>query len=296
MIKNYAGKNDPPDWSFNGFGKFRVNYLKDDSPDQALYQLRRAHIATEFEMQLQRLEAAIAAANAKFDSPKLELTSISSHHNILTMTRELFELCLEVSKSNGRNLAMRPPRILPSFNSWLFVNLVASGLRNNPAFKYESSSLQSAFEKYMYTGKRGLKIRTALYGDMRYYNRKGKLETKKGKDKAEKHIKRAKRRFGRMVAKTMSTPIAQNAADHRTSVVEFIFHLGDPDAKQSDINEGMVSHYKGVSTNYFVNRIIESRGLQALDINQRAFDNMVSWKKCRAINFKREVPKPLGSN
>ena len=284
MITN-KGTTAKPKWEFTSFKKFQVNYLDEVRDTPREYQTRRECVKREFKLQRDRLVAAIDHVNSAPGANRLKLTSLSCHHNILTASKEFFELYNEFSTADGFDLALRSPRILPKFKSWVFVNVVISMGKLPPGAKYEASVLQDSFINFEYPDK-ATDVRTSLYADMRHYKRSGKLGKKAGKQ-----AKKATKRFGQMVDKTKGKTIRRFFRNHRNSTVEFIFHVGDPDADEADIKDSLVAHYSGIDIKYFDNRVIEARGLQLHSGRGEAFQNLASWDACTRIRFKKTPPK-----
>jgi predicted glycoside hydrolase/deacetylase ChbG (UPF0249 family) len=260
---------------FRDFNKFNLDYVNYIDV-----------IRTEFEMQRDRLRAVMNEIAA----PNMVFSSISNHHNITSITPDLYELYLQIANDPAYPLNVRAPKALPRNETKLYYGFVLSFFnlsdRHNDRRRIEA--LASAFLDNKYTGTASLELKSPDYVDIGYYKKLGSIPLL-GKARTKKESKEIADRveeFRAMIARALDYTDGDGKIPEK-QVAELIFHLGDGDP-DADYKE-LVKDYPGVTHRYFDNRRYELLALLELpnhsELNDAAFRNMGGWSDCRAITY-----------
>lgn len=241
-------------------------------------------IEAEFDAQINRLKDILNA----IPNCRLELTSVSHHHNIFTLSHSLFSRYIAVADKHNPKLALRPPKALPTETNKTLFGLVVPllNLTDNKADRVEMVRMNAALANNEYAGPSDLKVKSANYIDIDYYSKLGsflvtKLFEQKRVDEHRESLKEMLKRAEEY------QPIQGSEPDSK--IVEFVFHVGDHKANRRGFKR-MVRHYSGISHKYFENRQHELEVLEEV-FNEQGDDirnNLVSWKDCETITYKKQ--------
>jgi predicted glycoside hydrolase/deacetylase ChbG (UPF0249 family) len=259
---------------FKDFKKFYFGY------DQHL-----SMIEAEFDAQLNRLKDVLNA----IPNCRLELTSVSHHHNIFSLSHSLFSRYVDVAEKHNPKLALRPPKALPvKTNETLFGFVVPFlNLTDNKADRMKMVRMNAALAKNEYAGPKDLVVKSANYIDIDYYSKLGSFLVTKLFE--QKRIEAHRESIKEMLKRAEEyQPIKDREPDNK--IIEFVFHVGDHKANRRGFKR-MVRHYPGISHKYFENRQHELVVLEEL-FNEQGNElrsKLVSWKDCETINYKKQA-------
>ena len=262
--------------NFKGFNKFHFGYAS-----------KIDLIKKEFAAQKKRLDDALT----KLNSNKLVLSSISNHHNMMAIGKEIFEAYLEIGQKH--NLSFRSLKAIPAFSMWMYYKLVLPGLLifgNKSDKKIQRKTMHKmnkAFKKTQHFGDKDFKLKSPSYLDAGFYSALGSKFMMK-KLKGKKIIRRSKK-LGKMIDATLNQDLHVNISPAGTQVVEFVFHIGNKNNFKQNYST-FTKEYSGVTPLYFDNRILEFKALETIKKNNShnyAFDNFVSWNDCGTVTYKQ---------
>lgn len=241
-------------------------------------------IRKEFNLQIARLKKVIDEVNIEKNANKLELTSITNHHNVIKLHRDLFEIYCEVANQN--NLVSRSPKLMPDFaRTTYFARLTRLKLnKTNKPLLRDARKLVKELADNQYTSS-NLEIKSPAYFDSRIFAVLGAKF--KGKSNKAKAIKSRKRKIHNAI-NYAQRKYSCNCNDN-PFIVELLFHLGQfKENKPARINNLMLQGYRGINITYFNNRTHESQALDKMyqQRNYKSsnywhhFENSARWKEC----------------
>lgn len=263
----------------NGRVQFR-QYTNFNFAYQALLPL----IHEEFLAQRKRIESVVQKVNAQKGKEKLQVNSISSHHNLLTIAPDLFEAYIDA----GNGLRVRSPKMKPESTADKYYGFVLPLLNSTDKQDQRKmmKKLNKAFRENKYLGAKSIEIPSPSYIDINFYKDLGSLSEGKVNDNMVNNRKKA---FKEMINTAISYTPNPSVESHQ-KIIEFVFHLGRRTAAMQGVDyAAMVKDYSGVTYKYFNNREVELLALQQLasEYGQYIKEN-VSWNECGIVKYLKQ--------
>lgn len=249
------------------------------------YSSRMPAIREEFKAQKELLQTLVDRVNTTRGKGKMEVTSTSSHHNLLTIAEDLFDTYVQASDK----LKLRSPKMIPSGKSSTYYGFALPVLNffNGSDLKGKLRTMKEmnkAFGKNEYLGNGSRKFGSPAYIDVEFYKDLGSLTSGKPR---EKLVEQRRRKFEDMIKR--AEKYRPNPEYEPTEkIIEFVFHLGTKtpamkDLAYKDLTEG----YPGVTHKYFDNREVEVLALSQLSGPYAEYiRENVSWKLCGDVTYK----------
>lgn len=266
MVEQNAGKTQ-----FKAYSKFHFGYA-------AYLDL----IREEFKAQRERIESQVNLVNQEKGTSKLAVTSASSHHNLLTIAEDIFEVYVEAAKG----LRLRSPKMKPNETSNTFYGFVLPlfNMTDNKEQRQKMAAMNKAFAENKYLGPKTIEFPSPAYLDVQFYKNLGSLGI--GKVTKMKVNSRMKQ-FNEMINEALQyTPNTQ--VESHKKVVEFVFHLGQRNAEMGNKDYSKLTNdYAGVTHKYFDNREVEVAALEQLCLQQYGsyIKDFVSWQECSLVKY-----------
>ncbi len=241
-------------------------------------------IEEEFEAQTNRLKHVLSGIS----DCRLELTSVSHHHNIFSLSHSLFSRYVSVAEKHEPKLALRPPKALPlETNKKLFGFVVPLlNFTDRKEDRVEMVKMNAALAKNEYYGPEDLTVKSAHYIDIDYYKNLGSflITNLLAEKRKQKHLDTLQEMVKRAEA---YKPKAGHEPTNK--IIEFVFHLGDHKRNRKGFKR-MVRHYSGISPKYFENRQHELEALEDFFTTDSTGikDKLVSWKACETVTYKKQ--------
>ena len=261
--------------------------FKDFTKFDFSYETKIETIKKEFAAQKKQLVDALD----ELGSDKLVLSSVSNHHNIMSIGTDIFEAYLEVGKKE--KLSYRSLKAIPSFSMWIFYNVLLPGSllvfgnkSDKKEHRKEMRKMNKAFKNTNHFGDKDIELKSPSYLEAGFY--KGLGTKGRIKKMREGIIKRRAKKLFKMVEGTVNSENHKNVKPDGKKIIEFVFHLGDKDDFRKNYSS-TTKNYSGVTDKYFDNRIVEYKSLERLKKGKKhdyTFDNFVSWKDCGIVTYK----------
>ena len=238
-------------------------------------------IREEFLAQRERIERLVNLVNQEKGNSKLFVTSASSHHNLLTIAEDVFEVYVE--SANG--LRLRSPKMKPvgTANTYYGLVLPLFNATDRKEQRQKMAAMNKAFAENKYLGPKTIEIPSPAYIDVQFYKNLGSL----GVGKVTKaKIKNRMKQFEDMVNEALQYRPNTVVESHQ-KIVEFVFHLGQRNAAMGNTDYSqLTNNYTGVTHKYFDNREVEVAALEALCPQYGNYiKEFVSWEECGIVKY-----------
>jgi predicted glycoside hydrolase/deacetylase ChbG (UPF0249 family) len=260
-------------YEFKDYKRFNFQY------DQYLNQ-----IEAEFEAQRDRLLELTDKVNTNKGSFKLQVTSASNHHNILTIAPDIFDVYHRVS--TDENLKIRSPKASPAGVMNLYYDFVFP-LRNfSDAMeqRHMMNKLNDNFAENYFLETIEYDVPSPNYFDIEFY--RGIANARIGRITQNKIDSRVAA-FHRMVMRAQAYE-TNPMVEPTDLVVEAVLHLGMNSEATANLSyKEMVEDYPGVTHKYFDNREIELRALDDLSNQYDLITEDVSWNDCGIVQYRK---------
>lgn len=241
-------------------------------------------IEAEFAAQINRLKEVLA----EIPNCNLELTSVSHHHNIFSLSHSLFSRYVAVAENHKPRLTLRPPRALPAKTNKMLFGFVVPflNLTDDKTDRIRMARMNAALAKLEYAGPTDLNVKSANYIDIEYYSKLGSFLITKLFEK--RRLNAHREALNEMIKRAEDYKPAKGI-EPQNKIVEFVFHVGDHNVNKKGFKR-MVRHYSGINPKYFENRQYELRALEEFFQKDQSNlkDKLVSWKACETITYKRQ--------
>lgn len=238
-------------------------------------------IREELKAQRERIEQMVHQVNQEKGTPKLAVTSASSHHNLLTIAEDIFEVYVEAAKG----LRLRSPKMKPAETSNTFYGFVLPlfNMTDNAEQRQKMAAMNKAFAENKYLGSKSIELASPAYLDVQFYKNLGSLGVGKvTKAKINSRMKQFKDMINEAIQYTPNT-----AVESHKKVVEFVFHFGQRSEIMGKMKYAdMTKHYAGVTHKYFDNREVEVAALEKLCTDYGHYiKEFVSWEECGVVKY-----------